>query len=147
MSRKAVLKYVELKSGHGDSGPAWIAHVVLSKTGRSLYFGRKGLKLIKKGGVSGNCFDMETGAEWWVSGVKKYGLNRHWAGSGKIFIEAGAVDEYLQLTGQKELDKKNFQVVPDFEPPDIARFHELENKLSDPAAYAELVERHLNAAR
>ena len=30
---------------------------------------------------------METGESYWVSGVKKDGQDRHWAGSGKVLIE------------------------------------------------------------
>jgi hypothetical protein len=30
-----VLRYIELKSGYSDNGPAWIAYVMESKTGRT----------------------------------------------------------------------------------------------------------------
>ena len=33
-----LLRYIELKSGHSDNGPTWIAYVEQSKTGRTLYF-------------------------------------------------------------------------------------------------------------
>jgi hypothetical protein len=34
------------------------------------------------------------GIEYWVSGPKKNGRDRHWAGSGPVTIEADVVDEY-----------------------------------------------------
>jgi hypothetical protein len=37
-----LLKYIELKSGHSDNGPAWIGYVTPSKTGRTLYFNGRG---------------------------------------------------------------------------------------------------------
>lgn len=86
----------------------------LSKSGRTVYFNGTALKRIERGGISGNHFDLESGDEYWVSGVKRRGTNRHWAGSGVIMIEASAVREYLQLTGQPELDSSQFQVVSDF---------------------------------
>lgn len=121
-----VLKYLELKGGYSDNGPAWIAKVGVSKSGRTLYFNGKALK--RRHGVAGNYFDLETGEEWWVSSVKKDGLDRHWAGSGRVSIEAGAVDDYLTITGAPELDRSTFDVVPDLEPTEPSRFYELENK-------------------
>jgi hypothetical protein len=37
------LRHLELKSGHSDNGPAWIAYVTQSKSGRTLYFNSEGL--------------------------------------------------------------------------------------------------------
>jgi hypothetical protein len=128
MRSTKVLRYIELKSGYADNGPAWIASVTLSRSGRALYFGHK---LLKRGGgqlVSGNYFDAETGEEYWVSGVKKDGHDRHPAGSGMIGIESGAVNEYLALVGLAELNKATFNVIPDLAPPDRARIHAHENR-------------------
>jgi hypothetical protein len=105
-----MLRYIELKTGHSDNGPAWIAHVKLSKSGRTVYFNARALKRATGGGASGNHFDVQTGEEYWVSGVKKSGLDRHWAGSGIVSIEAAAVAEYLRLTGAGELDRSLFRV-------------------------------------
>jgi hypothetical protein len=107
-----MIRYIELKSGYSDNGPAWIARVTLSKSGRTVYFNGKALKRVGRGGLSGgNHFDIHTGEEYWVSGVKKDGLDRRWAGSGRISIEAAAVPEYLQLTGAGGLDRTRFEVV------------------------------------
>jgi hypothetical protein len=121
-----VLKYLELKTGYSDNGPAWIAKVGVSKSGRTLYFNGKALK--RGSGISGNHFDLETGEEYWVSNVKKDGSDRHWAGSGRVFIEAGAVADYLAITGAHELDRSIFVIVPDLERTDPSLFYSLENR-------------------
>jgi hypothetical protein len=121
-----VLKYLELKSGYSDNGPAWIAKVGVSKSGRTLYFNGKALK--RGNGISGNHLDLETGEEYWVSNVKKDGSDRHWAGSGKVFIEASAVADYLAITGASELDRTTFDIVPDLKRTDPSLFYGLENK-------------------
>ncbi|MBN1607669.1 MAG: hypothetical protein JW940_13615 [Polyangiaceae bacterium] len=122
-----MLKYIELKTNHNDCGPAWIARVVLSKSGRTVYFDGKALKRAVRGGVSGNHYDSATGYEYWISGVKKDGSDRHWAGRGKVWIEAGAVAEYLQLTGLTVIDHARLEVIPDLQPPDPSAFTSQEN--------------------
>ena len=122
-----VLRYVELKTGFADNGPAWVARVTVSRSGRAVYFGRKLLKRARRGGITGNYFDAETGDEYWVSGVKKDGHDRHWAGSGTVAIEAGAVGEYLELVGRPTLDKARFKVVPDLQAPDFEGAHSRQN--------------------
>lgn len=101
---KPQIVYAELKQGH--TGPAWIGYGQFSKTGCSLYFDGK---VLKKGqGIYGNYYDAETDEEYWVSGVKKNGQDRHWAGGGKIYIDKTAVDAYLKITGQGALLKNKF---------------------------------------
>ena len=97
----SVLKYIELKSGYSDNGPAWIARVGVSKSGRTLYFNGKPLK--RGQGISANRYDLETGEEYWVSNVKKDGSDRHWAGSGRVSVEASAVADYLAITAVPSL--------------------------------------------
>ncbi len=94
-----MLKYIELKSGFNDNGPAWLGKVTQSKSGKSIYFNGKCFKK-HAGGISGNHLDVETGEEYWISGIKKNGKDRHWAGSGKITIEAAVVDDSCK---QREL--------------------------------------------
>ena len=91
--------YVELKSGFGDRGPASIGWVEFSKTGRSICYRGRRLQRLKGGGVSGNFFDVDTGDEYWVSGVKKNGQDRHWAGSGRVEVDPDALEEHRRLTG------------------------------------------------
>lgn len=124
------LRYIELKSGHSDNGPAWIGYVTSSKTGRTLYFDGRGLMKLKgqrRGDSGGNYVDMETGESFWVSGVKKNAEDRHWAGSGKVLVEATAVSEYLQTIGAKTLDKSRCEVTNSIRQTDITRLTKLAN--------------------
>jgi hypothetical protein len=105
---KSEIIYVELKSGYSDNGPAWIGKGFYSKSGQSIYFNNQ---LLKKGsGISGNYHDIETGDEYWISGVKKNGEDRHWAGNGKIMIDKSILPEYLQIINASELAKHKFEL-------------------------------------
>lgn len=122
-----MLRYIELKTGYNDNGPAWIGLVQLSKSGQTVYFNGKALKRGSTG-AAGNHYDLETGDSYWISGVKKDGQDRHRAGSGKITIEASAVAEYLDTIGAKDLDLSKFEISDDFEPTDPAKLYSLENE-------------------
>ncbi len=125
-----LLRYIELKSGYADNGPAWIGYVTTSKTGRTLYFNGRGLIKLKgqrRGEMGGNYVDMESGESFWVSGVKKDGEDRHWAGSGKVLIEADAVSEYLKTIGADVLDKSRCEVTTSILQTDIERLSRLAN--------------------
>lgn len=113
-----------------DDGPAWIAYVTASKTGRTLYFNGRGLMKLKgqRRGISGgNYVDMETGESFWVSGVKRNGEDRHWAGSGKVLVQAAAVAEYLEITGAKKLDTSRCEITTSIRETDIERLSRLAN--------------------
>jgi hypothetical protein len=75
----------------------------------------------------GNYVDMETGESFWVSGVKKNGEDRHWAGAGKVLIEAAAVSEYLDTIGAKVLDESRCEVTNSVRQTDITRLSKLAN--------------------
>ena len=115
-----VLRYIEKCTGANHNGRAWIAYIQTSRSGRTIYFNGRALQA--GGGVAGNHHDLETGEEYWVSGVKKRGSNRHWAGSGQILVEESAVPELLSLTGQSALDKSAFRITPDLPPTDPNQF-------------------------
>ena len=122
------LKYIELKSsGRNHDGPAWVALVKESKSGRTVYFDGRALKRGVRG-AAGNYFDPATGENFWVSGVKRDGNDRHWAGSGKVTIEAAAVDEYLELMGLDQLDTTRFVVSAEIRPTEPSEFVERENE-------------------
>jgi len=89
--------YVEQKTSDGDSlndrGRATITDVKFSKSGRSIYY--EGRRLAQAQGVFGNYYDVNTGDEFWVTGIKagkqsrnkKGGTshpNRHPSGGGKV---------------------------------------------------------------
>lgn len=124
------LRYVELKSGYSDNGPAWIGYVTQSKTGRTLYFNGRGLMKLKgqrRGESGGNYIDMETGESFWVSGVKKNGEDRHWAGAGKVLVEASALAEYLKTIKAKTLDTSRCEVTNAIRQTDVERLSRLAN--------------------
>ena len=126
MARQEML-YIELKTNQDDRGPAWIGLATLSSGNRTVYFNGKALKRISGGGISGNHSDLETGEEYWVSGVKKDGSDRHWAG-GVVMIDSRVLDDYLALRGLNELDPRYYKAVT-VENSDITRFHEMENEI------------------
>ena len=88
------IRYVERKTPNHD-GPAWIGRASLSKTGRTVYYRGMTLRRVQSDGVSGNHMDVATGDEYWVSGVKRTRLDRHWGGSGPVEIDEDVRDAYL----------------------------------------------------
>lgn len=123
---KSQLKYIELKSGYADNGPAWIGKVEFSKSGKTMYFNGHAFK----GKGHGGCSDIETGEIYWISGLKKDGQDRHWAGNGKIMIARKVIDEYLSYMNLPELDMNKFVIV-EIEETDKKKFADIENEAID----------------
>ena len=98
-----------------------------SKTGRTVYFNGKALKNLKVGGISGNHYDIENRDEYWISGIKKNGRDRHWADGGKIMIDRNVVDIYLNQVDFDALDKNQFELT-EIKPTDKQKFSVMENK-------------------
>ena len=119
-----VLKYIEKCTGTNHNGPAWIAFVLTSRSGRTIYFNGRALQASTSGGGVGNHYDLETREKYWVSGVKRSESNRHWAGSGLILVEESAVGELLSLTGQSKLDASLFREIRDLPRTDPSQFVE-----------------------
>jgi hypothetical protein len=120
--------YIELKSGYSDNGPAWICKVDFSKSGQTIYFNNKALKKYKTPVQNANHYDIESGEEYWISGVKKNGQDRHWAGGGRIMIDRKIVNEYLDLVEFEIISEKQFELV-EIEPTDKNKFKEIENSI------------------
>tara|TARA_R110002072_G_scaffold42064_9_gene117820 strand:+ start:106727 stop:107053 length:327 start_codon:yes stop_codon:yes gene_type:complete len=91
---KTRIMYIELKCGCGDSGPARIGRCRFSKSGSSVYYGDARFETLKGKGISGNYLYVDTGEEYWISGCKKNGQDRHWAGSGGVEIDDDVREEY-----------------------------------------------------
>jgi len=127
---KSGIKYIELKSGFSDKEPAWIGLVSSSKSGKTLYFNGKAFQSLKGMGTYANYVEIESGDEYWISGVKKNMMDRHWAGGGKIFVENRILNDYLQVTGTTELDKSAYELVDVETEIPINRINELENTKS-----------------
>ena len=121
--------YVELKSGvSGGNGPAWIGKARRSKSGRTIYFNDQAFQSMNGIGVEGNYRNIESGDEYWISGIKKNQQDRHWSGSGVIMIDESVVPEYLSIIGLSELHPMKFKVISFIEGDVIDRIHRLENK-------------------
>lgn len=123
---KTKIMYVELKTGYSDDGPAWIGNVEFSKSGRTAYFANKAFKHAGKGHFG----DIETGENYWISGVKKNGEDRHVFGKGKIQIDKTIVEEYLKLVDFEELKLSKYELV-DIQPTDKFKFNEILNSRQD----------------
>jgi hypothetical protein len=94
---KRRLMYVENKDGKIDGAHARIGRVTFSKSGQTVYYQGIELQKAKGGGIRGNFFNVATGEEYWVSGVKKRGTNAHWAKRISVEIDVDARDEYHAL--------------------------------------------------
>lgn len=108
---KLELVYVELKTRQSDRGPAWIGFAQRSKSGKTIYFNDKAFQSRKRRGIGANYFDLESGDEYWISGVKRDLSDRHWAGSGLIMVDRKALAEYLDTVGLDSLPKKGYELV------------------------------------
>ena len=105
---KGELKYKELKTGYSDDGPAWIGYVKTSASGRTVYFNDRAFQPLRGG--RGSYLDVESGEEYWISGIKKRGSNRHPSGRGKIVVDRRAVGELLDKKGWSELPSDLYEV-------------------------------------
>lgn len=103
------LIYVELKSGFNDDGPVWIGNGVFNRTWCTRYFNGRVLK--KSHGIGSNFYDLQTGDSYWISGLKKRGTNRHWAGNSKIQIDREVVEDFLAFKKWYDLPMDQFVVV------------------------------------
>jgi hypothetical protein len=86
--------YVENKDGDIDGSAARIGWVAFSKSGLSVYYRGRTLKRLGGRGVRGNHYDEDTGDEYWISGVRRTGSNRHWASRIKVTVDDDAQSEY-----------------------------------------------------
>lgn len=132
------LKYIELKTGFSDNGPAWISRIETSKSGQTIYFNNMALKSLKTTGIGANHFDIESGEEYWISGIKKNRTDRHWAGSGKIMIDEDIVEEYLNFINCSDLDKSKYIIVSIEKTFDKTRFDKIENQKSEIPDYSHM---------
>jgi hypothetical protein len=133
------IKYLELKSGFSDNGNAWIGLVSFSKSGKTIYFDGKAFQSLDGMGISGNYFDLESGNEYWISGVKKDMSDRHQFGGGKILVEKRILNDYLQTIGKTELPKSGYELTEVETEKPIEKINELENeKFESPKFGADL---------
>jgi len=125
------IKYIELKTGYSDNGPAWIGLVSFSKSGKTIYFDGKAFQSLGGTGIQGNFYDIENDDEYWISSVKKDMSDRHKFGNGDILVEKQILSEYLHIVGKSELPKYNYQLSEIETKSPVERINELENQSLD----------------
>jgi hypothetical protein len=125
---KSEIKYIELKSGFSDDGPAWIGLVSFSKSGKTIYYDGKAFQSLNGNGISGNYYEIESGDEYWISGVKKNQKDRHVYGKGKIYVEKRILNEYLKIVNLQNLNPKLYEINEVDEEIPISKINELENQ-------------------
>ncbi len=77
-----------LKTGYDDNGPAWIGRVTFSKTGQTIYSGRRHLGELSGRGHGRAVLDL---------GGEEELRRRHWASAGAVEIDDDAREEYERL--------------------------------------------------
>jgi hypothetical protein len=100
-----------------------------------VYFNGRALAAARDG--VGSHRDIESNDSYWVSGVKRRGSNRHWAGRGKVSVESTAVEDLLEILGAEELDPARFEVIDPLPGTDKERVRLRQNRTLD-EIYAEL---------
>lgn len=97
-----------------------------NRTRKAVYF--NGNVFCRSQGISGNHIDLETGEEYWISGLKKNGTDRHSAGAGAIQIDEVVINEYLTFRGLSNLAKGKYVIVKLDNKPAKELSEELENQ-------------------
>ncbi len=90
---KSRIMYIEDKST-GLSGPARIGRVTYSKSGSSIYYGGRTFRSLKGRGFKSNYVDIESSAQYWISGPRKDGTDRLYGGRSPIEIDDDVREEY-----------------------------------------------------
>lgn len=93
MGHKSRIMYIECKAG-SLTGPARIGRVTFSKTGATIYYGRREFRSLKGNGFKANYYDVETGDEYWISGPRKDGQDALYATNVKTEIDEDVQLEY-----------------------------------------------------
>ena len=89
---------MESKGEPIDGFSARVGWVSFSRSGKSISYRGRLLTRIKGGGVSGNYVDVDSGIEYWVSGVKRSGSNAHPAECGiSVVVDEDAMEEYESI--------------------------------------------------
>ena len=107
---KSEIVYVEIETGGNHDGKAWIGKCFFSKSGKTIYFNGNVYQKGGRGGA-GNHYDIDSGEGFWISGVKKNGMDRHKFGKGIIEIDESIIAEYLKIIEETELQKNKFKIV------------------------------------
>ncbi len=90
---KSRIMYIEDKSG-GLTGPARSGRVTFSKTGKTIYYRGRTFQSLKGRGFKANFYDVDTGAEFWISGPHKDGADTLYGGAQPVEVDEDVREEY-----------------------------------------------------
>jgi hypothetical protein len=93
---KTRIMYIEDKS-RGLSGPARIGRVVYSKSGRTLRYGGREFRSLSGAGFKSNYEDVESGAQFWISGPRRDGADRLYGERVPVEIDDDVREEYWKV--------------------------------------------------
>ena len=100
--------YLECKDG-ALVGPSRIGRVTFSRTGSTLYYRGQRFQSLKGAGFKSNYFDVETGADYWISGPKRDGSDRLYGGRAPIEIDEDVREEYwTEIRREPEMVHRRF---------------------------------------
>jgi hypothetical protein len=88
------IMYIENKSGGLAGGEARIGRVTFSKSRSTIYYQGRAFGSLKGRGYKANYADLETGAEYWISGPKKNGADRLYGERAGVEVDEDVRDEY-----------------------------------------------------
>src|SRR6185312_146940 len=104
-----------------------LVKVFFRRRGQTTYF--NGLFFLKgERHSAGNHLEFLSGDSYWISGIKKKGDDRHWAGGGRIKIDKDVVTEYLGMTNLPKLPNHIFEIVELNNNPTVVEFNAIENR-------------------
>ena len=102
--------YIECKAG-SLTGDARIGRVTFSQTGRTIYYRGKTFARLKRCGFKANYCDVETGEEYWISGPKRDGSDRLYAGKGTtVIVDEEVREEYWTQIRKRPANKASNRV-------------------------------------
>ena len=85
---------VKVGQDAGLHGSARIGRVTFSRTGATLHYGGRSFQSLKGSGFKANYFDVETGAQYWISGPRRDGTDRLYKSDWPIEIDEDVREEY-----------------------------------------------------
>ncbi|QDT88574.1 1-deoxy-D-xylulose-5-phosphate synthase [Gimesia algae] len=99
-SSQSRIMYVEDKSD-GLEGEARIGRVYFSKSGKTLYYRGRRFQSLKGTGFKANYRDVESDAEFWISGPRKDQNDRLYGGFRNVIIDEDVKADYLTYISGK----------------------------------------------
>ena len=94
MAHRTRIMWIECKDGE-LAGPARIGRVRFSKTGATLFYDGKTFQSLKGEGFKANYVEVATGAQYWISGCHRDGMDALY--STEVDIDEDVREEYWSV--------------------------------------------------